>query len=81
MNTHHVKSDTGPLHDIKILSKNQLTDQYGIEFIENSKQVWDPVENKIFNDLMEWATYVVEQDDSFDTFFTKATKGSWEDEY
>lgn len=81
MNTHHVKSDIGPLHDIKVLSKQQLADQYGIEFVENSKQVWDPVENKIFNDLMEWATYIVEQDDDFDTFCAKATKGSWEDDY
>lgn len=81
MNTHHTKSDVGPLHDIKVMSKPQLEEQYGIEFQQGSKQVWDPVENKMFTDLTEWATFVVEQDDDFDTFHTKATKGSWDDDY
>lgn len=80
MNIHHTKSDIGPLHDIKVMSKQQLEDQYGIEFQIGSKQVWDPVENKMFNDLVEWATYVAEQDDSSE-FFSKFTRNSWDDDY
>lgn len=81
MNMHHTKSDVGPLHDIKVLTKQQLEDQYGIEFQIGSKQVWDPVENRMFNDMVEWATYVAEQDNTFGESFSKFTKGNWDDDY
>lgn len=52
-----------PLHDIKTLSTDELTDRYGIE-IDDDGFVWDSVEGQRFGNLLEWASYLVDEEES-----------------
>lgn len=53
-------------HDVKHLSAKELQDLYGIQFIEDpdskTSTVWDPVANKEFVSLAEWAAHQVQEE-------------------
>lgn len=69
---HHIPQTKGVMHDIKVLSPQDLSTQYGIEIDEASKSVWDPVEGRKFNSLLDWAAFIMEQEgDACDQHFER----------
>lgn len=74
-----------PLHDIKVLSRSQLREKYGIEFIGQEferKIILDPVEDKVFDTLEEWAEYYNEvNNDLVDNFSKIGKHHDWDDDY
>lgn len=78
-NKNHITSD-GPLHDIRVLSTNELIELYGIE-IEDHGSVWDPVEHMSFRNLTEWAEYYIEINEDLDDYSKIGKKQNWDDEY
>ena len=70
---HHVPQTKGVMHDIKVFSPYELSSQYGIEIDETNKSIWDPVEGKKFRDILDWASYIAEQesDNAYDHHFVK----------
>lgn len=74
----HVK--LSPLHDINVLTNDQLQHQYGIDIQENGS-VWDPIEYKRFDSIIEWARYASEQDAllTIDTFQKRIHNHFYED--
>lgn len=74
MSKQHVShTPSSVLNDVRTLSTEELVNLYGIEISMDDGTVFDPTENRRFDNLTEWAIYVVEQDDennygSFDKF-------------
>ncbi|MCK9369600.1 hypothetical protein M0R04_06805 [Candidatus Dojkabacteria bacterium] len=56
------QSNTKVLQDIKTLSIEDLSEQYDIHITEHGT-VWDPAERKCFAGLLEWAEYIIDQND------------------
>jgi len=62
-NHHAISSDVEHiLHDINHMSVSEVENLYGIVFEENGV-VFDPVENKRFNSVSDWAIFEAEQDE------------------
>lgn len=73
-----------PLRDIQVLSRSQLVEKYGIEFIgfeDEPKTIWDPVEDKVFDTLQEWAEYYIEVNEDLDNFSKIGRHQDWDDDY
>lgn len=62
------------------MSAEELLDLYGIELHED-KTVYDPVEDKVFHNLGEWAVYANQLEESSRGGFSKYTHGYGYDEY
>lgn len=63
MSRHHYTHATeahGILHDITVLSQEELTNNYGIIFTPEG--VFDPVTNKKFKSLQEWAEKQIQEE-------------------
>ncbi len=78
-NKNHIISD-GPLHDIHVLSIQELGDLYDI-VISADGSVWDSVEWKTFTNLTEWAEYYIEINEDLDDYSKIGKKQNWNDEY
>jgi hypothetical protein len=78
-NKNHITSD-GPLHDIRVLTTNEIINLYGIE-IDDDGSVWDPIENWGFNDLRSWAEYYIEVNQDLDNTSRIGKKQHWSDDY
>ena len=62
-NHHAISSDVEHiLHDINHLTTEEAETLYGIVF-EDGGIVFDPVENKRFNSVSDWAEFEAEQDE------------------
>lgn len=83
MSKHHIShSQQRMLNDVQRLGKEQLIELYGIEVSEDGT-VFDPTENRKFDDLKEWAMYIGEQDDddNYGTFSKITSPPAYDDEY
>lgn len=80
---HHVPQTKGVMHDIQVFSNEELSTQYGIEIDESSKSVWDPVEGRSFHSILDWASYMVDQEEgACDQHFVKlGHKHAFDDGY
>ncbi len=58
----YTQSNTRVLQDIKTMSNEDLSEQYDIHITEHGT-VWDPMECKSFAGLLEWAEYIIDQND------------------
>lgn len=82
MSRYHCSSTpTQVLHDIQIYSSEQLIELYGIEINEDGT-VFDPAENKTFATIIEWATWIDEQeaDDNYGTLVKLGGKVRFDDD-
>lgn len=65
----------------KKASADEMMEDYGVEIIENGK-VFDTVEEKTFQTIIEWAESVVGNDDETEyNYGLKRSRSKEEDEY
>ena len=82
MSRHVSHSHTRVLNDVRTLPNEELATLYGIEINEDGT-VYDPTENRTFDDLNDWATYIDEQedDDNYSSFNKIGGKHSFDDDF
>lgn len=60
---HDISSDVEHiLHDIQFLNSEEVENLYGI-ILQETGLVFDPIENKHFNSVADWALFEAEQDE------------------
>jgi hypothetical protein len=69
------------LNDVRSLPIEKLIDLYGIEVSEDGT-VFDPTENRRFDNLQDWAECVAEQEDdsNYSTFSKIGGRYAFDDE-
>lgn len=67
------------LHDIETMTIFELSKLYGIEV--NETEIYDPIENKKFDSLNEWAIFYDEVNNDVNSFSKINRKYDWDDEY
>ncbi len=67
------------LHDIETMTIFELSKLYGIEI--NETEIYDPIENKKFDSIHEWATFYDEVNNDVNSFSKINRKYDWDDEY
>lgn len=83
MSKHHVSlTQSRVLNDVRTLPPQELTELYGIE-ISDDGSVFDPTENRRFEDVAEWAQYIASQDDddNYSSFSKIGGRHAFDDEY
>lgn len=76
---HYTPHVTGIMHDITVLTDAELIEQYGIE-ISLDRSVFDPVEDRTFKNLQEWAAFILEQEeDAYDHYEKIGHKHAFDD--
>lgn len=75
----HVQSKV--LNDVRTLPSDELIALYGIE-VSNDGSVFDPTENRKFEDIDEWAQFIAEldDDDNYSSFSKIGGKYAFDDE-
>lgn len=78
---HYAPQVRGVMHDIQVMSYDEIQDYYGIE-IDNDGSIWDPLEGKSFKDIHEWATFAAEQEEDvkYDNFTKIGGKRYYDDD-
>lgn len=78
----NINKFNNPLHDIKVLTEEQLCEKYGID-IYNEKygtdMVWDSVEGMGFNSLIDWAHYYIEVNEDSIEVSKIGKKQNWDE--
>lgn len=54
---HVVHAISNALHDVQVLTIEQLSERYDIE-VDSDGSVWDNLEGRYFESLQEWAEYI-----------------------
>lgn len=74
-------SSTQVLHDIQALPQEDIVELYGIEVNEDGS-IFDPMENRTFTNLLEWATFIDQQeaDENYGTMVKLGGKVKFDDD-
>ena len=64
------RSNSRVLFDIRTMTNTELEETYGIT-IEEDGSVWDSLEGREFESLLEWADYTTEQEEDDHKSFLK----------
>lgn len=81
MSRNHVHSQGRVTNDLQRLSEEQLLELYGIEIYDDG-MVYDPAEDKWFDDLIEWAKYIddLENEENYGSFSKIGGKQGFDDD-
>ncbi len=70
-----------PIYDIRNLTTEQLCDKYGISVCQTTGTVWDPVEEKEFESVLDWANFYIEVNSGLADSVKITKRHDWDDDY